>query len=171
MTDLTKPPDPAQTTPSRSQQRREALAVLKLAERLAALTAAEMAELPIPDDIRAQIVETQAIISHIAHKRQLQFLAKRLRRAEPALLATLRDHLDHARQVGRRANAAQQRLERWRERLLADGDAALADLLAEHPNADRQHLRQLLRNARNEVEHGKPPRAQRELMRALRALR
>lgn len=170
MTDITEPPEHAQTPPSRSRQRREALAVLELAERLVALSPAELTALPIPDDIRTQIAETQAIISHIAHKRQLQFLAKHLRRADPELLVELREHLAHARQIGQKANAALHRLERWRQRLLAEGDAALADLLAEHPDADRQRLRQLLRNARHEVEHCKPPRAQRELLRALREL-
>ena len=35
----------------------------------------------------------------------------------------------------------------WRERLLEDGDEALAELLDQHPAADRQLVRQLVRNA------------------------
>src|SRR4029078_1341953 len=58
----------------------------------------------------------------------------------------------------------------WRERLIADGDAALSELLAEHPQADRQHLRQLVRNAIDERNRNKPPHAFRELFRELREL-
>jgi ribosome-associated protein len=62
------------------------------------------------------------------------------------------------------------RIEALRERLLADGDAALAELLDEHPQADRQRLRQLVRNALDERHRNKPPHAFRELFRELREL-
>ena len=54
--------------------------------------------------------------------------------------------------------------------LMADGDAALTELLDEYPNADRQHLRQLARNAHEEKLRNKPPHAFRELFRELREL-
>ena len=41
-------------------------------------------------------------------------------------------------------------------------------MLAEYPQADRQHLRQLARNAREEKLRNKPPHAYRELFRELR---
>ena len=62
------------------------------------------------------------------------------------------------------------RVETWRERLLDGGDAALAELLDEYPQADRQQLRQLVRNSLEERKRNKPPRAFRELYRALREL-
>jgi ribosome-associated protein len=43
-------------------------------------------------------------------------------------------------------------------------------MLALHPSADRQHLRQLARNARAERDREKPLHAYRELFRALREL-
>jgi Uncharacterized protein conserved in bacteria len=52
--------------------------------------------------------------------------------------------------------------------LLTDGDQALADLLDEFPTADRQKLRQLVRNALDERAKNKPPRAFRELFREVR---
>ena len=72
--------------------------------------------------------------------------------------------------LARREVAAMHRVEAWRERLLADGDPALAQLLDEHPTADRQHLRALVRSALDERRKNKPPRAFRELYRALREL-
>jgi ribosome-associated protein len=62
------------------------------------------------------------------------------------------------------------RAEALRERLLDGGDAALGELLGEYPGADRQQLRRLVRNALDERAKDKPPRAFRELYRALHAL-
>jgi len=47
---------------------------------------------------------------------------------------------------------------------------ALTELLAAHPGADRQQLRQLARQARSERAAAKPPHAYRELFRSLRDL-
>ena len=157
-------------SPSRTQQRIEALEIRSLAEKLVALPAAQLARLPIPDDLMPHIVETQRITSHIAHKRQLQFLAKQMRREDDEVLEALRDALDEDGEAARREVAAMHRVEKWRDRLLEEGDAALAQLLDEYPGADRQTLRQLTRNTLEERKRNKPPRAFRELFRALREL-
>jgi ribosome-associated protein len=41
-------------------------------------------------------------------------------------------------------------------------------LLVEHPELDRQHVRQLIRTAHKEAANAKPPKAARELFRYLR---
>lgn len=156
--------------PSRSQQRREALEVLTLGEKLVALSEAQLARLPVPESLLPHIRECKRITAHIAHKRQLAYLAKQMRREDDDVLEAIRDALDEHGETARREAAAMHRIEAWRERLLEDGDAALAQLLDEHPGADRQHLRQLVRNALEERKRNKPPRAYRELYRALRAL-
>jgi len=157
-------------SPSRSQQRREALEVLELAEKLAGLTPTQLAKLPIPDDLLPHLEHTRKITAHVARKRQLAFLAKQMRREDDETLEAIRDALDEDGVAARREVAALHRVEAWRERLLDEGDAALAELLEEHPGADRQHLRQLARNAHEEKLRNKPPRAFRELFRELRAL-
>ncbi|MCC4590598.1 ribosome-associated protein [Xanthomonas campestris pv. cannae] len=155
---------------SRSQQRREALEVLSLGEKLVALTPAQLAKLPVPESLLPHIAETKRITSHIAHKRQLAFLAKQMRREDEAVLEAIREAMDVNSDSARREVAAMHRVEDWRERLLAEGDTALAELLAEHPDADRQRLRQLVRNAKDERLKNKPPHAYRELFRELREL-
>jgi len=156
--------------PSRSEQRRAALDVLALGQQLVGLSAAQLAKLPIPDDLLPHIAEARRITSHVAHKRQLAFLAKQMRREDDATLDAIRDALDAGGEAARRETAQLHRVEAWRERLIADGDAALSELLAEHPQADRQHLRQLVRNAIDERNRNKPPHAFRELFRELREL-
>ena len=52
--------------------------------------------------------------------------------------------------------------------LLLEDDAALTEFAGEHPAADLQALRTLIRNARREQKEGRPPRAFREIYRVLR---
>lgn len=158
-------------SPSRSAQRRAALDVLELGEQLVALSAAQLARLPVPEDLLPHIREAQRITAHIAHKRQLAFLAKQMRKLDDAALDAIRDALRKDGEAARRETALLHRAEALRETLLGDdGDAALTELLAAYPQADRQKLRQLVRNAREERAKNKPPRAFRELFRELRDL-
>lgn len=156
--------------PSRSQQRREALEVRALGEKLIALSPGQLAKLPIPEDLLPHILDTQRIDSHIARKRQLQYLAKQMRREDDDTLHAIRDAMDAGGEASRQETALLHRIEAWRERLLEDGDAALEELLATHPQADRQQLRQLVRNVHAERKKNKPPHAFRELFRVLREL-
>ena len=154
--------------PSRSQLRREALDILKLAETLANLSEAELARVPLDDDLREEVRRTRAVTSHIARKRQNQFLAKQMRKLDEESVEAIRYSLGVDREKAHRETAAMHRLETWRERLLADGDDALAEFIVQHPSADRQRLRQLVRNALAERKADKPPHAYRELFRVLR---
>lgn len=163
-------PDEYWAGPSRSQLRREALEVFELAERLVEQSEAQLARVPLDDELRALVRESQRITQQIARKRQLQYLAKILRREDDETLDAIRDALENSKADSRRDTAALHRVEAWRDRLIDDGDVALAELLTAHPTADRQHLRQLARNAKDERLHNKPPHAQRELFRALREL-
>ena len=157
-------------SPSRSQNRREALEVLSLGEQLSKLTDAQLARLPIPEGLLPHIRECRRITAHIAHKRQLAYLAKQMRREDDATLEAIRDALDVNGEAGRREVAAMHRVESWRERLLEGGDTALAELIDEHPQADRQRLRQLVRNTLEERKRNKPPHSFRELYRELRGV-
>lgn len=160
--------DEGRLRPSRSQRRREALDVLHIAERLAALSEAELARVPLDEDLRDEVRRTRNITAQIARKRENQFLAKQLRNLDEESLEAIRHVLAQDKSEAHRAAAALHRLEGWRERLLEGGDEALTAFMAECPAADRQHLRQLVRNALSERRAGKPPHAQRELFRCMR---
>ncbi|HEV7489943.1 MAG TPA: ribosome biogenesis factor YjgA [Rhodanobacteraceae bacterium] len=166
------PSDPPEELlpPSRSQQRRDALEIFKLAETLASLSDAQLLRLALADELRAEVVRTRAITSHIARKRETQFLAKQLRKLDESELEPIRATLEHDRAQAHQDAAALHKLEAWRLRLIDEGDTALDELIALYPSADRQRLRQLARNARVERDAGKPLHAYRELFRALRDL-
>jgi ribosome-associated protein len=156
--------------PSRGEQRREALAVLALAHEVVATPYARLQQLNLSDDVLAAAADAQRITAQIARKRAIGFLAKKLRKEDEDALLALRAALEHEKAGGRREAAALHRIEALRDELIEHGDEALAALLAEHPQADRQHLRQLARNAREEKLKNKTPHAYRELFRELRAL-
>lgn len=158
-------------SPSRSAQRRAALDVLELGAQLVALSEAQLARLPVPEGLLTHIEDTRKIPSHGARKRQLAFLAKQMRKLDGAVLDALRDAMRKDGETARRDVAAMHRAETLRDHLLGDaGDDALTALLADFPQANRQKLRQLVRNAREELAKNKPPRAFRELYRELREL-
>ena len=153
--------------PSRSQQRREALAVFEMAEALVALNPADVAKLPLSEELLALVLESQRITSHIARKRQVQFLAKQMRRREEELPA-IEAALAH-QEAGRRLDRAKlHQLEQWRDRLVAGGDEALEAFLRECPGADRQQLRNLQRRAHAEAKAGHAPTAARALFQIVR---
>lgn len=157
-------------SPSRSQKRREALAVFDLGEKLVALSPAQLAKVPMPDELRELVRESRRITAPVAHKRQLQFLAKHMRRETDETLELIKRALEHDRSDSRRETATLHRFEAMRDRLIEGGDAALAELIDQYPHADRQHLRQLARNAKDERLHNKPLHAYRELFRELKQL-
>jgi len=154
--------------PSRSQQRRDALAILKLAESLAALSDAQLARVPLDDNILDEVRRARATTQQIARKRQIQFVAKHMRRLEDDEIAAIRLVLDSDRQQSNRETASLHQLEAWRDRLLAEGDVALDAWITLHPTSDRQQMRMLMRQAKTEADRQKPPRAARELFRLLR---
>lgn len=156
--------------PSRSHNRRAALDVFDLAEQLATLSDAQLESVPLTADLLDEVRRTRETPQHIARKRQTQFLAKQLRKEDEDAIDAIRLALTHSREQAHRQTALLHRLEIWRDRLIAEGDAALEELIALHPQADRQHLRQLVRQAKLEAQREKPPRAARELFRALRGL-
>ena len=163
--------NPAETGEiSRGQRRRAALDVLKLAQTLVELSAAQLDHLPLSDELRDEVLRVQRVTQHIARKRETQFLAKQLRQFDEAELDPLRASLDHDREHARHEMAAMHRVETWRECLIAEGDTALSDFLQQFPHADRQHLRHLARQALAERKSNKPPHAYRELFRVLREI-
>lgn len=158
--------------PSRGQQRREALAVLGLAIQLVEMVPAKLAKIELPDDVRDEIERARRITAHIAHKRQLAYLAKIMRRYDDQVFASARAELGENREKQRQDTAAMHRLETLREQLIDDtDDSALTLLIGQQPGLDRQHLRSLIRQARIEkIAPNKPPKAYREIFQLLKDL-
>lgn len=158
--------NPIYAGPSRSHLRREANAIADVALRLTKLPKARLAQLPLDEELR-EALELASRLSKNAHARHLRLIAKLLRN----LPNETREAIERLSSPDHRPGPPPEEhlAERWRARLLEQGDTALAELLAEVPNADRQHLRQLLRQAQMAPPTDRSKRAARELMRAVRS--
>jgi ribosome-associated protein len=151
---------------SRTKKKQHVEELQKLGAALIALPPVQLDALGLPAELLAAVRDAQRITSHEARRRQVQFIGKVMRRIDPGPVRAAVAAIAGQSAVVR---ARQKRLEQWRERLLGD-DAALTAFAGEHAGADLQELRTLIRNARKEIAGSKPPRAQRELFRVLRAI-
>ena len=124
----------------------------------------ELERLNLSEVTWAAIDETPRIKDVRARGRHWKRIANCLEREDMHAVHAL---VDQAEAREREANARHHRLERWRGRLIAEGDAALAEFLDQHPTVDRQPLRALVRAAQRDVERGRPE-APRKLFRFLR---
>ena len=156
--------------PSKSQAKRDALALRDLGDEIASLSAGERAGLPLDEAVRAAIEELIRIRAHGARKRQLGFVAKQLRRVDATPIEAA---LERIRQRARAQAHDHHVVEAWRDRLLGEGPGetpaeALTAFLAEHHEVDRQSLRHLQQAALAERTAGRAPASARKLFRLLR---
>ncbi|MFM1891901.1 MAG: ribosome-associated protein [Pseudomonadota bacterium] len=157
--------DDADQRPSKSQRKREHKALHDLAERLTGLADSELERLGIGAAARKAVAEIRRIPASGARQRQIKYAARLLGDEDTAPAQLFLDDRQSAQlEINQRFHA----LERWRDRLVGEGDAAVTALLDEHPEVERQQLRQLVRAARAERDAGKPPAAARKLFRFLR---
>lgn len=155
--------------PSKSQRKRESHALQDLGEELVNLAKDALARVPMPENLERAVKDCRKITAHEGRRRQMQYVGKQMRTLHESEVEAIRRALDVIKGVSKAETAKLHALERWRERLLAK-DEALTELLAQHPQADAQQLRTLIRNARREQAAQKPPKAFRELFQALKDL-
>ena len=152
--------------PSKSQIKREMQALQAVGKRMLDLSDEQLDALPISDTLRAAIVESRRIRKHEARRRHLHYIGKVLRSEDDpeAIERGLNAFVAGSEEHTRRHHLA----ERWRDRMIAEGDTVVSDFIEYCPMADVQHLRNLVRNARKEVEKQKNTGQSKKLFRALR---
>ncbi|MEZ4237424.1 MAG: ribosome biogenesis factor YjgA [Myxococcota bacterium] len=127
----------------RSRDRREVTEANRWGAPLCALSDAALRAAPLPDALRDEIALGRTIRSYRARDRQYALIDRLVRSLEPAAIEAIDAFLaDPVEAPDPRALAA--------EALLAGGDAALQAWIEADPQADRQRLRALLRNARRD---------------------
>ncbi len=150
---------------SKTQRKQEMQALQALGEKIIALSDAERARLPLSDEMLAAVEETGRIRSHEGRRRHMQYVGKVMRREDTAAIQAAFDEFE---QEKLQRDHAFHRLEKWRERLIEQGDEAVEAFIAEFPEVDRQALRQLIRNAQRERAQDKPPTSSRKLFKLIR---
>jgi ribosome-associated protein len=137
---------------SRSDRRRREDAhetrLKALAVRLVGMKAPAIARLGLDEELLQAINTAQVIRSAPARNRQVNVVRQHLRSLGPGLEALL-ERIEAPRSGQPAASAPPAPLradaERWFERLSSEGDDALEELVGERPDADRQQLRQRMR--------------------------
>lgn len=154
--------------PNKSEIKRENAALEALGEELIALPKERLNQMDLPLELLEAVRLAQGISQHHgAFKRQRKYLAKLLRDMDAE---SIRGQLERHTQQAAQATYQLHLIERWRDRLLNGGDQDLNALVAGHPDADRQKLRQLIRDARKEHQAEAAPRSARLLFKYLREL-
>lgn len=151
---------------SKSAAKRAHRALQDLGVALMQLSPALLERIPL-EPLAREAVEFGRGLSKGARARHVRRLGNLLATSD---LEAVRDALERATGASRAETARQHRVERWRERLVEEGDEAIGELLGFYPEAQTQALRAFVRGVRRERERDAPPRQYRELFRYLRQL-
>jgi ribosome-associated protein len=153
--------------PNKTLQKKELAALFTMAEKMSELSKAQLSTLELPEKIHNAVTEVSGMAHTGARKRLLKFIDGQLHKIE---IEPIAEKL--ARIENKSAHAVREHhiVENWRDHLLAEGNEALTELFEECPDADRQHIRQLVRNAQKESQAGKPPKSSRLLYQYLKGL-
>ena len=112
--------------PSRSEKKRQSIALQNMGEELTRLGPQEVKSLDLPADLREALQLYARIGDHEGRRRQMQFIGRVMREIDPA---PIRAMLDARREVSAAATAALHKAEQWRDRLLTADEAELAGLV------------------------------------------
>jgi ribosome-associated protein len=148
--------DPAENSISKSQKKRNMIALQSVGEELVALSTDVINKMDLPDELRVAVLDAKRIPNskHGGNKRQMQYIGRLMREVDCApILAQLQ-----ALKAPNQKQTAQHHLaERWRERMLADA-TSIAAFVREFPEADAVTLEKLLAAAKDDHAKQRPPK-------------
>jgi len=152
---------------SKSQVKREMQALRDLGKELVDLPLVSLNKFDFSETLLDSIILAQGL-KREALRRQLQHIGKQLREEDDAAIRQL---LNQISQPQRDEVMAFHEIEQWRDKLLDGDDEAINQAVDRFQEADRQHLRQLVRNARKERQQERPPKSARLLFQYLKELK
>lgn len=150
--------------PTKGELKRRAQALQELGERLITAPQPLLDSLGLPDVLADAVLLARRITSRAGLARQKRYVGKLLREieVEPILAALDARDAEHSL-AARRFH----RVERWRDRLVAEGEPAIAALAAQLPEAGDDAFRMLVAAARDPTPPDARARAARQLFRWL----
>ena len=153
--------------PSKSQLKRESQQLLDLGAQLVGMPDNQLQKFDLDESLRAAIYEAKRLKNNDAKRRQIRYIGKLMRNLDLTGIEQALEKLNHQSQTYRQHFA---KLEQWRDRLIHEGDSAVEELINLYPNADRQQLRSLQRQASREIKLNKPSAASGKLFKYLKQL-
>jgi len=152
---------------SKSELKRDCHALTDLGVDLTELPENQLKTIPMSDSLLNAVMEAKKIHKHSAIKRQRLYIGKLIRKDD---WETIQQHVEKFKEPLQQQNAVFKSMENWRDRMLSEGDKAVNDFIGEHHNADRQKLRQMVKNASKEKQLEKPPAHARKLFKYIREI-
>ena len=153
--------------PSKSARKRAAHAAQDLGEELVRLREAQLEALDLPEELKEAVRLARRITSRAGGARQRQYIGRLMRDIDPE---PIRAALSSRSAADARETERFKRVEGWRERLIHEGPAALAELARWRPDIEQSEWAKRVDSAQHERASGSGTAASRELFRALRAL-
>jgi ribosome-associated protein len=105
----------------------------------------------ISDKLIDALAEARRITNFEGRRRQMQFIGKLMRALPEETIAAIEAALEEQRKPSAQETLRLHQAEQWRDQLVAD-DGALTRWLQQDPEADAQHLRALIRQARKDAQ-------------------
>lgn len=152
---------------SRTEFKKESEEAQALGMRLVALSKTQLDKMDLDEFLYDAVLKSKLIKQKTeAYRRHLQYIGKLMRGFdhEPIQAA-----LDKVLNKNNNEAAQLQIFEKMRERLLTNGEDEVQSLLDQHPQLERQKLRQLIRQANKELAKGPESKSSKELFKYLRA--
>lgn len=152
---------------NKTQLKREMADRRELGKRLIALKPSRLDDVSLSEGLR-DAVKKARLMRRTALQRQIKLIAGLMREID---VDAVRRTLDKIDRPHRDDVKVLHEVEGWRDALLEGDDALLNELVQQFEFADRQKLRQLVRNANKEAIQSKPPKSARLLFQYLFGLR
>jgi ribosome-associated protein len=134
--------------PSRSQLKRDSQELRDMGAQLVQMPNAHLDKIAMDSTLLGAIKEARRLKSNDARRRQIQYIGKLMRNMDLTEIRHSVEKLNHQSQTFRQHFAM---LEQWRDRLIDEGNDAIEEFLTAFPNADRQQIRNLSRQAGRET--------------------
>ncbi len=141
---------------SKSQKKRDMLALQGVGETLVALSVDVIGKLDLPEELRDAVLDAKRIppSKHGGFKRQMQYIGRLMREVDADAIIT---QLAAQKAPSQKQTAQHHLAERWRDRMLADA-TAVAAFAREFPDADAVLLEKYLNAAKDDQVKQRPPK-------------
>ncbi|WP_457667191.1 ribosome biogenesis factor YjgA [Thiolapillus sp.] len=151
--------------PNKTRLKRELADLQKLVTGIIGLGENDRAKLELDARFLEGVRRAAAMKPSSGRNREIKYLTKQLQKQN---LDQIRSWFENRDSRHSEENRRFHALEKWRDRLVEQGDQALQQYLEQYPHVDRQQIRALIRNAVKERNTGKPAGAGKKLFRQLR---
>jgi ribosome-associated protein len=158
--------EPYSVRPNKTALKREMKNFHSLGRELVELPTKKYAEVTMSDRMLKAVTEAKKL-KKSALQRQLRFISSIMSEED---VETIQTQLKQLAMPHQQETEAFHEIETWRDKLIAGDNDLMNELIQQFDNADRQHLRQLVRNATKEAQQNKPLKSSRLLFKYLRDL-